>query len=114
VIAVPGIVGELFDLAALKDDYGRYLLPLDDARRTGALDAIAAELDRLASLHTRGLSSFLDHIEVRVHAGPESSDQKRAEHAADYARCGLLLGYPPCTTAAMILAVYEVAPYGFD
>jgi hypothetical protein len=114
VIAVPGIVGELFDLAALKSDYEQYLLPLDDVRRTGALDAITAELDRLAPLHTRELSSFLDHIEVCVHAGPGSTDEKRAEHAAAYVRCGLLLGYPPCTTAAMILAVYEVSPYGFN
>jgi hypothetical protein len=80
-----GRIGEVFDIPALTADYDAYLA---DVSR-GVRSAIAAELLRIASMD---LTAFL---EFEVTGG-----QRRM--AASLARCGLLLGYPVASTAALI------------
>lgn len=90
MLAVAGTVGESFDLDALTADYGDYLA----ADPTLAAD-VREELARLASLD---FSSF-DFGRVEVEFLPGTGVRR----AGSLARCGLLLGYPIASTAALIL-----------
>jgi hypothetical protein len=116
VLAVPGQIGTMFDLPALASDYAQYLSPAQPAVREPALAAIDAELARLAPLSTGDLLDFLDCIEAldMVWGGDGAAHiEKCSRAAASYVRCGLLLGYPPATTAAMILSFLVGHPYGY-
>jgi hypothetical protein len=93
-----GRIGELFDLRALLNDYAEYLAVAGEAGNS-ALHDIERELARIQRML---LSRFLDFNEVDSDGSP-----------GGYARCGLLLGYPPETTAALILGnVLEAPGYG--
>lgn len=91
MLAVSGTIGDSFDLSALAADYADYLA-LDPA----LADDVAAELERLAPLE---FSSF-DFGRVEVEFLPGEGLKRRA---GSLARCGLLLGYPIASTAALIL-----------
>jgi hypothetical protein len=86
MITIAGTVGATFDLPALAADYEAYL-----AAAPALAAEVARELERLSPL------SFaeLDWLGVRVEMPPET------RRAGSLARCGLLLGYPIATTAAL-------------
>lgn len=90
IITINGTVGSVFDLAALIADYQDYLA----AGPRLAAD-VANELQRLSP------QAFTDFDFNRVEAEWTSTPNQR--RPGSLARCGLLLGYPVATTAALIL-----------
>ena len=88
-MAQTGRVGERFDLGALIADYNAYFLFHPEVSA-----AIEEELDKLSR---RDISSFLDFRSVEADVW---RDEKRT--GPEYARCGLLLGYPVWSTVAII------------
>jgi hypothetical protein len=93
-----GVVGKEFDLDALATDYSGYL-----AAAPTLMPPIEAELERLARLAFADLLEF-DLVEVEWKDG-----RRRPETVV---RCGLLLGFPPATSAALILGDHRL-PGGY-
>jgi|GEM_PF-4156159 len=93
-----GTIREAFDLDALLADYVGYLAAAPDL-----IPPIALELERLAPL---AFTNLLDFGLVEV----EWQNRRRLPETV--VRCGLLLGYPPQTSAALILGDHGL-PGGF-
>lgn len=93
-LTVDGVIGESFDLQALALDYHDYL-----ATGTGLAEQIERELARLAPLRFSDFFAFGD-VEV--------SSRNGVRDPGSLARCGLLLGYPVETTAALILSDHRL------
>lgn len=87
-VSISGRVADVFDLDALLADYQAY------TRRAGAHVA-ASIADELEAIADCDVSEFLD---FRRLIGPPEGDSA----PGDWARRGLLLGYPVDTTAAII------------
>lgn len=87
--AVPGVINEMFDLDSLLADYHAYLT---EAPRE-AIEDIEREIGRISR---RSPCDFLDFAKVEV------SWVGSRRRPGELARCGLLLGYPVETTAALI------------
>jgi hypothetical protein len=100
VVTIAGTVGSTFDLAALSADYETYL-----AAAPALAVEVASELERLSPL----FFADFDFRGVEVEHGPGSGDKPRP---GSLARCGLLLGYPVATTAALILGDHDL-PGGY-
>lgn len=101
MVSIDGTVGSVFDLAALSADYEAYL-----AASPALASQVLRELERLAPMRFADFN--FDTVEVERIAG---SEVKR--RPGSLARCGLLLGYPVATTAAMILADHGL-PGGYS
>ncbi len=97
-VAIPGRIGELFDLDALLGDYQcRY------DGWTGAFDSVADEIERLRG---RDMSDYLSFAAAEVDLG---SIMEGTRHpAGEYARTGLLLGYPVATTIDVVRSSLDV------
>lgn len=87
--AVPGVIADLFDLDALLADYHSYLAEAAH----DAVEDIEREISRISR---RSPCDFLDFGKVEV------SWIGGRRTPGELARCGLLLGYPVETTAALI------------
>ncbi|MDX6549093.1 MAG: hypothetical protein QOG33_2643, partial [Gaiellales bacterium] len=97
-VCVQGRIGELCDLDALRRDYREYLA-VAGKHGSSALREIEREL---LYLERKQVSHFLGLDGVGSDCSP-----------AGYVRSGLLLGYPPETTAAIILGNVLMLPrYG--
>jgi hypothetical protein len=97
---IAGTVGQTFDLDALYADYEDYLA----ASLTvfpDLLPAIQDELERLAPLAFADLLEF-GLVEVSFRKAPVAG-RPFSRTPASLVRCGLLLGYPIASTAALIL-----------
>lgn len=101
-VAAHGYVHERFDLDTLTADYRLLLAPAGGQ----IADAVARELDRIAHAD---LSLFCEFTHVEVSAAAHRRD---GDGAAEYARCGLLLGYPHLTSAALILDRLGIPGFG--
>lgn len=108
-LAIPGVVGEMFDLDALCADWRRYLEPAGE-RAEVAHARLVAEAERIAPM---SMETFLDFgaVEVTRSADPRAPF---APEPYDWMRCGLLLGYPPESSAAYALKYMGIAPFGAD
>jgi hypothetical protein len=94
-----GPVGEHFDIDALIADYKAYL-----SSHPSVAEVVAEELGRI---RRSDMSSFLEFsdVEVELGLGPKTPV------IGQYARCGLLLGYPAWSTAALIGAQLGLSGY---
>jgi len=98
-VAQTGRVGERFDIAALIADYNAYFLFHPEVS-----EAIEKELDKLSG---RDISCFLDFGSVEANIW---KDEEKT--GPEYARCGLLLGYPVWSTVAIIGKRLKLPGYG--
>jgi hypothetical protein len=98
--SLSGRLRDVFDLEALISDYRAYTA----AAGPDAADGIAEELRLLADAD---VSEFLD---FRVIEG----DRELESTAADWARRGLLFGYPVDTTAALVCETLGVPGCGSE
>ncbi len=90
-----GVIGKLFDLDALVNDYRAWLV---ESKR--AVRAIEREMRRIEVMK---LEDFLDFGTcTATYAQKVGRRWKRNDGPEAYARCGLLLGYPIQTTVALI------------
>ncbi len=96
VVTISGTVGSTFDLAALAADYQAYL-----AAAPALAAEVVSELERLSPL----FFGDFDFEDVEVEFIPGSGNKRRP---GSLARCGLLLGYPVATTAALILGDHDL------
>jgi len=98
-VAQTGRIEELFDVASLIADYNAYFLFHPEVS-----EAIERELDKI---RRRDVSSFLSFRSVEADIW---KDEKRT--GPEYARCGLLLGYPVWSTVAIIGKCLKLPCYG--
>jgi hypothetical protein len=92
-VAQIGVIGETFNLDALLDDYRHYY-----RSHPSAMEAVEREL---GSLSYRDISSFVAFGDLEADV-PGIMDGK-LHPAGEYARTGLLLGYPVQSTAKLVL-----------
>jgi hypothetical protein len=88
IISMTGTVGERLDVEALICDWRAYLAGCEDA---GVLARVCEELRRVAALP---FTAFASDEDVWTDGLPEDP--------GGWARAGLLYGYPPVSTAAIV------------
>ena len=88
IISMTGIVGERLDVEALICDWRAYLA---DCEQEAVLRRVCEELRRVAALP---FSAFAGDVDVSTDALPNDP--------GGWARAGLLFGYPPVSTAAIV------------
>ncbi len=88
IIAMTGVVGERLDVEALICDWRAYLADRDEE---AVLRRVCEELRRVAALP---FSAFACDVDVSTDALPNDP--------GGWARAGLLFGYPPVSTAAIV------------
>jgi hypothetical protein len=104
--AIEGRVGEVFDIETLLTDYRSFLEVVEDEDRRE--QAWASITDKLHALADAEVPDFLEFTAV------EGTWWEGTPTPADWARRGLLFGYPVETTAALMLEDLGVAGCGSD
>jgi hypothetical protein len=107
-ITIDGVIGETFDLDALQRDYDAWCSRIRaPGRRAEVTEDIRAELTRLRPMR---FSDFADFGKVIPRVHPD----RDGHEPGGWVRCGLLFGYPPATTAALVLRDAGVPGAGSD
>jgi len=100
-VAQTGRIEERFDIESLIADYRAYF-----AEHPKVAEAIGEELAKLGRFD---ISCYLDFSDVEADLSGVWKDEKSA--GAEYARCGLLLGYPVWSTVAVIGKTLKLPGY---
>jgi hypothetical protein len=102
--ACVGRISKMFDIDFLIADYNAYFLS-----EPKIAEEIEIELDKIKRFD---ISTFLEFSKVEANISLASSKEKSV--APEYARCGLLLGYPVWSTASVIGNMLKLPGYKTD
>jgi hypothetical protein len=96
-VAITDVIGDAVDLDALALEYSRRL-----PKYTIVVEQIALELERLRPMR---FSDFLEFRDAEVTM--QSIDGREGYSVYEYARTGLLFGYPVESTCDLMVRMYE-------